>query len=344
MDMPARLTALLAGTLLAAAAQAQPKAGGKADAPALYQVEIIVFARSDASPTEEMFPGTPPAAPRPEYEYAALVPDVFDFDAAETIDVPQAAETAPPGTSAPPPAPAQAPGPTEQAGQAEDSTAVAGGAPAGDAAGAGAGTVAGAGGAADQAASTGPVIGPLGFTVVGPDGLKLDAAYAKLERLDAYTPLLHAAWIQPALPEEQTRPVAMADLGALNPSGTVGLYASRYLHVNVDLDYRPTGAQWTALQNAAGDSSAAPVVAGAGDTGPAVGAAPSGAGAFLPASGGESLEEISLGPRLTIKTSRRVGAGEIQYFDHPYFGLLVLVTPYEPKAEGAPAADVPPAA
>jgi hypothetical protein len=32
-----------------------------------------------------------------------------------------------------------------------------------------------------------------------------------------------------------------------------------------------------------------------------------------------------------MRASRRVAAGEVQYFDHPYFGLLVLVTPYEPQ-------------
>jgi hypothetical protein len=53
---------------------------------------------------------------------------------------------------------------------------------------------------------------------------------------------------------------------------------------------------------------------------------------------------VSLGPNMTMKSSRRIDAGEVQYFDHPYFGVLVLVTPYQPKETPTPAGGPGPAA
>ena len=82
----------------------------------------------------------------------------------------------------------------------------------------------------------------------------------------------------------------LASLGVSNPRGTVRVYLSRFLHVNLDLT----------LQD--------------------------GAPGALPTSDTE-LNELSLAPRYRLVTQRQVRSGELHYFDHPAFGVLVRITP-----------------
>ena len=96
-------------------------------------------------------------------------------------------------------------------------------------------------------------------------------------------------------------------LGAINPSGTVRLHVSRFLHVTVDVRFQ---AGREALVNEPPE---------------------------------HILSEIRLPPRFDLNIQRLTRSGELHYFDHPAFGVLVLVTPEveEPVAEGddlAPAA------
>jgi hypothetical protein len=131
---------------------------------------------------------------------------------------------------------------------------------------------------------------PFHFRLLAPEELQLNDVYATLERLSAYTPLVHGGWVQQGLPAEETQPVDLSVLGALNPSGTIELYLSRFLHISVDLSYL-------------GDQ-----------------AAPADAAAV-------GLSELSLAPRYELRDERRARSGELHYFDHPAFGLLVVVRP-----------------
>ncbi len=136
------------------------------------------------------------------------------------------------------------------------------------------------------------------FRILSAEELELDEAYAMLENLDAYTPLAHGGWVQEGLPEERAHPFHLSLLGALNPTGTVQLHLSRFLHVSVDLDYR-SRPQRTTLPEFASYAAV--------------------------------LEEYSLPPRYTLRAQRRTRSGELHYFDHPAFGLLVIVRP-QPEA------------
>lgn len=302
--------------------------------PPLFQVEVIAFAYNDASPSEELFPRQSVAEASSDLGVESAPLREFDFGAALEIEPPALDPSA--GAAAPSSA---APGAGSPSGAAAGGAGSAGGAASGDA----------SGGAAPADAQTPglsaptpePLIGAQGFRVLGPESYKLGAAYAKIERLPAYRPLLHAAWIQPALPENQAKTITTAELGALNPEGGVQLYASRYLHFTVDLRYRPTAEQRAALSAiapppAADDPIANPQTPPASSSptlpGPSEAPSPSSGAPQSGQYGVDPLDEISLGPRLTMKASRRVAANEVQYFDHPYFGLLVLVTPYEPEA------------
>jgi len=132
----------------------------------------------------------------------------------------------------------------------------------------------------------------LGFRILRPEELQLTAEYRKLERVPTYLPLGHGGWVQPGLPEDQSQPFDLAKLGVMNPAGSVRVYLSRFLHVTVDVSYRDT---------LHGAPAAAPV--------------------------GGALAEIDIAPHYDLVAERQTRSGELQYFDHPAFGVLVKVTP-----------------
>lgn len=143
-----------------------------------------------------------------------------------------------------------------------------------------------------------------GFRILRPEELLLNAEWRKLERVPTYVALAHGGWVQPGLPEDQAMAVDLALLGVMNPSGTVRVHLSRFLHITLDLSYRDT------LHGAP----------------PAV-------------SPGGGLAEVQIAPRYDLAAARQTRSGELQYFDHPAFGVLVKVTPVQaPKSGTRPAA------
>ena len=152
-----------------------------------------------------------------------------------------------------------------------------------------------------------PVEDPLAFRILAPEQLQLGTEYRRIENLAAYHPLVHAGWIQPGLPDEQAQPFDLASVGVTNPSGTVRMYLSRYLHIDVDLTYRD------------GTRVAAPVP------------------------GDSELAELTFAPRYHLLAQRQARSGELHYFDHPAFGVLVKITPV-PVDTGTPSAGGRPAA
>ncbi|MDH4074085.1 MAG: peptidoglycan binding protein CsiV, partial [Gammaproteobacteria bacterium] len=77
----------------------------------------------------------------------------------------------------------------------------------------------------------------MGVQIIPPEEYQLRAAYDKLIELDAYRPLMHAAWIQPAVEEAETEALKLRRIGdpPLRLDGTVALYLGRYLHLVIDL-------------------------------------------------------------------------------------------------------------
>jgi hypothetical protein len=112
---------------------------------------------------------------------------------------------------------------------------------------------------------------------------------ARLNRLDAYRPVMHFGWTQTTYPAELTRSIRLSSLTApaAGFDGTVKLYLSRFLHLVVDLQM-DTEAERPA------------------DT-------------FAPAAA------ISY----RIQEDRIFRSGELRYFDHPKFGVLAKVSRVE---------------
>jgi hypothetical protein len=125
-----------------------------------------------------------------------------------------------------------------------------------------------------------------------PNELKLGQEYRKLRAIAAYEPLAHVGWVQPGLAEADAVPMDLGTLGVLNPRGTVRVHLTRYLHITLDLTYQATSSSTTPAQSSV-----------------------------------DGLDEIVLAPQYRLTTTRRVISGELHYFDHPAFGVLVRITP-----------------
>jgi hypothetical protein len=251
-----------------------------------YEVEIILFAYRDADPGEELFSleaprsSAPPSALLPIEQQAygdtrlqlEALPGVPPIDPAEP-----AAGTPSPGLP-PPPSQAETPEGALQPIERLPGTRRDG---------------------ASQAQ-------PFHFRLLRPDEMQLDEEYARISRVDAYQPLAHAGWVQDGLAEDEAHAIDVAYLGVANPSGTIRLYVSRFLHLNVDLTYRaPRSAlPEDALANPAG------------------------------------LSELHLPQQYVLHQQRRARSGELHYIDHPMFGLLFMIRPApEEQEETEPSAD-----
>ena len=151
------------------------------------------------------------------------------------------------------------------------------------------------------------------FVITPVDELGMTDILARLERLDVYNPVLHAAWTQPALPREQgfTMDLAMLANPPPNLSGSFELYLSRFLHLVVDLT----------LDN----GNAAPIAVD------------------VPGQSLFSFDEPERRPGVVhyrIQDDRIFKNGDTRYFDHPRFGVIARVTRIEPTEDDQESADV----
>ncbi len=146
----------------------------------------------------------------------------------------------------------------------------------------------------------------------------------RLDRLEAYEPLLHIGWTQTALPEEETPVLDIREFGEPpeDLSGTLTLYLSRYLHLVVDLELNaPVFDDGSNLT----DTNADGVVANFGDE----------RGQYPDEYRRENfLQEPLYAPlRFHINENRLFRNGETRYYDHPKFGVIAKVLRFEEVEE-----------
>lgn len=165
----------------------------------------------------------------------------------------------------------------------------------------------------DRIAPTGPEVAPdkdleplpdPDFVLLARDELQLDEAYGRLERLDAYEPVMHFGWTQNALARDETEAVPLYRFGRppADLDGTLTLYLSRFLHLVVDLNLRK----------------------------------PDSIEPGTPVSRFNALDALRAEPSLPtfyrIQESRIMKNGDLRYFDHPKFGVLARVARVEEEA------------
>ncbi len=141
------------------------------------------------------------------------------------------------------------------------------------------------------------------YRFLEPDELTLGRALARLGALDAYTPLLHGGWSQPTLLEDEAIPLELSLFGQLQPSGSIRLHRSRFLHLTIDVSLQ---SDYRYRQVPIAPDAVWPLAEFVGPT------------------------------KYTIRTQRRIRSGELHFFDHPAFGMLVIV---RPAPEEEPATD-----
>jgi len=159
---------------------------------------------------------------------------------------------------------------------------------------------------------------------------RMDGVWRRLRSSKSYRPLVYAAWQQnrtdyyPAMRvhdsniiDSQLRPptnILIADLAAQDPladyrstfyliDGSVQLRRSRFLHLFLDLEYRAESLQSLSEADFFGNNQ------------------------FQPEPGLENAPEHGV---FTLKQNRQIRTGQMQYFDTPYFGALVLVSAVAP--------------
>lgn len=307
-----RLAVLLAGLVAAAPGLAQPSSAETDEAvepTPRYRVEFILFAHRDVGSVGEALETVSRTARGDSTVRRwpfGVEPERGEFGELVFGDRPPPGAGQPRPNGAPPRAEPGVDGPRATPGASASPPA--GGSVVTDR------PSAAAGAGADATAPGLELLGPPGFRGRVPterwfeplpaDELMLGDTRRRLERLGAYRVLAHAGWEQDALPEQQARALDLADLGIANPSGTLTLFLSRYLHLIVDL-----GFQTDVLEQSPGAARAA------------------------------GLTEIRTAPTYVLDTRRRVPrTGELHYIDHPLFGMLFIVTdaPEEPEQTETP--------
>lgn len=135
-------------------------------------------------------------------------------------------------------------------------------------------------------------------------------AVAKLESNDKYQVLTHKRWVQTA-DARSTSPVMRITDTANDLDGTVVFYMSRFLHVDVDLLLKDESGQNKTL-----------------NIGGSISASASPVGISVSSDGGSAVDTA---PELNyqIDESRRVRSNQMNYFDHPKFGVLLEITPMD---------------
>ena len=146
--------------------------------------------------------------------------------------------------------------------------------------------------------------------VLDPEQHAMTDIYDKLVELDAYKPIMRAAWTQATFDRDQTLPIHLRRLGnpPLRLDGILTLYLSRYLHLVVDLALESETAQ------------------------------PGSPGDGRPRYYGDArtrryfdydYERETAPVHYRISEDRIFRNGELRYYDHPRFGVLARITRFE---------------
>jgi hypothetical protein len=129
----------------------------------------------------------------------------------------------------------------------------------------------------------------------------LKAERTALNRSSRYRTLAYLAWRQPVLDRADARALELPSSPRGNGAwvdGTVKVAVERYLHLYLDLQlHLPQSAVATVGSDLSGDSVEAQL------------------------------------PEIRLTEQRRMRSKEVHYFDNPRFGVIALITPYEPAAE-----------
>lgn len=180
-------------------------------------------------------------------------------------------------------------------------------------------TEADAAGVDDEAAE--PDLGILTLTA---DELTMTDTLARLERLDAYRPLMHFGWTQATFPAELSPALPLARFGSPPPGldGDLKLYLNRFLHLVVNVSKLAPGGNTAASAPRSGFEAAVEPHDSA----------------YQRDAIGRTIEADRYEPlRYSISEDRIMKNGETRYYDHPKIGVIAKVTRAEEEDDGVSA-------
>ncbi len=138
----------------------------------------------------------------------------------------------------------------------------------------------------------------------------LALARSILSRHPSYTILAARSWVQNAVTLSKTKAVRITSRrGGGRLKGVIRVFQWRLMHVALDLRYTPSG---DSSSSASSSSNPAPSSSSAASS-----------------SSSAALVSSNLAPAYQMIESRPVALRRTNYFDHPKFGVLVRVVPYE---------------
>jgi hypothetical protein len=146
--------------------------------------------------------------------------------------------------------------------------------------------------------------------VLDPEVHAMTDIYEKLVELDAYRPIMRAAWTQATFEKDQTLPIRLRRIGnaPLRLDGNLMLYLSRYLHLVVDFTIE------SEQQRAADQSDDGARYYG---------------DRWSTARSRYGRESETTKIKYKISEDRIFRNGELRYYDHPKFGVLARITRVE---------------
>ncbi len=207
--------------------------------------------------------------------------------------------------------------------------------------------------AAGAAGATGAVAPPVPFALLAPSESLLGDAAARIAGSQNYRLLTHLSWRQPA-PGNAAEHVLVTGGRPWGEhrelEGYVSLSRANFVHVTTHLwlnDFAEAGAGGDTI----GDGVALPPLPRppqplpAPEAAPLAGAEPV-AGESAPVTTADTatpgkpvvVEPARAQRSVLLEASRRVAPGEVHYIDHPLFGAVLKVEPWDPEAVAAPVA------
>lgn len=186
--------------------------------------------------------------------------------------------------------------------------------------------------------------------LLSPEQYSMDEIYRKLVALDAYQPIMRAAWTQTTPGRDEAPAIRLRALGEPPPGlhGTVKLYQGRFVHLGVDLELDAEGLY--AGGGAASDRRSATDRAIAGSLPDSDDGDGSSAGeprqpipVYSDSGYSEAIYDEDGGffpppVRYRIDEVRIMSDGDIRYYDHPRFGVIAKLTELEEPDKTAPRA------
>lgn len=174
--------------------------------------------------------------------------------------------------------------------------------------------------------------------LLGPGQYSMDEIYRKLVELDAYQPIMRAAWTQTTPGEAEAPAIRLRALGAPPPGldGTVTLYRGRFVHLGLDLELDAEGAYAGGGSGMDSRSATERAIAGTlpgneGGNGPSGSESPRPVPVYSDRGYSEEIyvEDGDYFPqpvRYRIEEVRIMRDGEVRYFDHPRYGVIAKLT------------------